>query len=1025
LLSHHCSLYASTTHPLGCQIIHPPWEGGIRYRGLTRDQVKAINFLPVDYEIEYVCRGEREVVGPKVRKCLANGSWTDMDTPSRCVRICSKSYLTLENGKVFLTGGDLPALDGVRVDFRCDPDFHLVGSSRSICSQGQWSTPKPHCQGTLPSETQASALPVFSMDRCGRGLGIRPGKLGASGNSSLIPVFPAASESNATLSYPCPPRHEARGPFCPGGVAAASSGCDGGRERRAVYIGALFPMSGGWPGGQACQPAVEMALEDVNSRRDILPDYELKLIHHDSKCDPGQATKYLYELLYNDPIKIILMPGCSSVSTLVAEAARMWNLIVLSYGSSSPALSNRQRFPTFFRTHPSATLHNPTRVKLFEKWGWKKIATIQQTTEVFTSTLDDLEERVKEAGIEITFRQSFFSDPAVPVKNLKRQDARIIVGLFYETEARKVFCEVYKERLFGKKYVWFLIGWYADNWFKIYDPSINCTVDEMTEAVEGHITTEIVMLNPANTRSISNMTSQEFVEKLTKRLKRHPEETGGFQEAPLAYDAIWALALALNKTSGGGSRSGVRLEDFNYNNQTITDQIYRAMNSSSFEGVSGHVVFDASGSRMAWTLIEQLQGGSYKKIGYYDSTKDDLSWSKTDKWIGGTPPADQTLVIKTFRFLSQKLFISVSVLSSLGIVLAVVCLSFNIYNSHVRYIQNSQPNLNNLTAVGCSLALAAVFPLGLDGYHIGRNQFPFVCQARLWLLGLGFSLGYGSMFTKIWWVHTVFTKKEEKKEWRKTLEPWKLYATVGLLVGMDVLTLAIWQIVDPLHRTIETFAKEEPKEDIDVSILPQLEHCSSRKMNTWLGIFYGYKGLLLLLGIFLAYETKSVSTEKINDHRAVGMAIYNVAVLCLITAPVTMILSSQQDAAFAFASLAIVFSSYITLVVLFVPKMRRLITRGEWQSEAQDTMKTGSSTNNNEEEKSRLLEKENRELEKIIAEKEERVSELRHQLQSRQQLRSRRHPPTPPDPSGGLPRGPPEPPDRLSCDGSRVHLLYK
>lgn len=372
------------------------------------------------------------------------------------------------------------------------------------------------------------------------------------------------------------------------------------------------------------------------------------------------------------------------------------------------------------------------------------------------------------------------------------------------------------------------------------------------------------------------------------------------------------------------------------------------------------------------------------------------------------------------------------------------------------YIQNSQPNLNNLTAVGCSLALAAVFPLGLDGYHIGRSQFPFVCQARLWLLGLGFSLGYGSMFTKIWWVHTVFTKKEEKKEWRKTLEPWKLYATVGLLVGMDVLTLAIWQIVDPLHRTIETFAKEEPKEDIDVSILPQLEHCSSKKMNTWLGelwsfavssdvqpratvggdspicvwpapesIFYGYKGLLLLLGIFLAYETKSVSTEKINDHRAVGMAIYNVAVLCLITAPVTMILSSQQDAAFAFASLAIVFSSYITLVVLFVPKMRRLITRGEWQSEAQDTMKTGSSTNNNEEEKSRLLEKENRELEKIIAEKEERVSELRHQLQSRQQLRSRRHPPTPPDPSGGLPRGPSEPPDRLSCDGSRVHLLYK
>ena len=65
--------------------------------------------------------------------------------------------------------------------------------------------------------------------------------------------------------------------------------------------------------------------------------------------------------------------------------------------------------------------------------------------------------------------------------------------------------QVYKEKLYGKKYVWFLIGWYADNWFRIKDPAINCTAAEMAEAVEGHVTTEIVMLNPENTRSISNM----------------------------------------------------------------------------------------------------------------------------------------------------------------------------------------------------------------------------------------------------------------------------------------------------------------------------------------------------------------------------------------------------------------------------------------------------------------------------------------------------------------------------------------
>lgn len=74
-------------------------------------------------------------------------------------------------------------------------------------------------------------------------------------------------------------------------------------ERRAVYIGALFPMSGGWPGGQACQPAVEMALEDVNSRRDILPDYELKLIHHDSKVAPAMGAGGMWGLGEQGPTK--------------------------------------------------------------------------------------------------------------------------------------------------------------------------------------------------------------------------------------------------------------------------------------------------------------------------------------------------------------------------------------------------------------------------------------------------------------------------------------------------------------------------------------------------------------------------------------------------------------------------------------------------------------------------------------------------------------------------------------------------
>ncbi|XP_078721635.1 gamma-aminobutyric acid type B receptor subunit 1-like isoform X7 [Lampetra fluviatilis] len=842
--------FAATTRAnatLGCSKMDPPPYAGIRYMGLSYRQVQLMRLMPIRYEIEYVCKAGREIQGPHVRKCLPNGTWSDMGTETKCLRMCPEMPPDFSNGRAEIVEGNARATEGTHIEYSCDEGYRLVGPPALYCTKaGVWDGSIPHCVEEVNTFQYSQHTKVVSKT--------------------------------------------------PGGKAA----------KQALYIGGLFPMSGSWPGGQACKPAAMMALDDVNRKRDLLPDYELKLIETDSMCMPGHATKILYDLLYYGPIKIVLMPGCSSVSTLVAEAARMWNLIVLSYGSSSPALSNRQRFPTFFRTHPSATLHNPTRVHLFKTWGWTRIATIQQTAEVFTSTLADLEERVKEAGIEINVRQSFLSDPSVAVKNLK--------------------------------------------------------------------------------------TSNEFIERLKERLPKRHNETGGIQEAPLAYDAIWALALALDRTVRELAKTGLMLADFNYTNKAITDEFYKSLNLSSFSGVSGQVVFDASGSRMAWTLIEQLQDGKYVKIGYYDSSSNNISWFNAEKWIGGSPPPDRTKVVEQFRYLSQGLYISVCVLATVGIILGLLCLSFNVYNRQIRYVQNSKPGLNNMTVVGCVLALSAVFPLGLDGLHISMATFPFVCQLRVWLISMGFSLAYSSMFTKIWWVHTASIKKSETKEKTKIsqeFEDWKLYAMAGGFLLTDAIFILIWQVVHPLHRTIEDFIQEKREGEEDIYIWSRLEHCSSFKIMTWLGVFYGYKGVLLLLGIFLAYETKSMYAEKINDHRAVGMAIYNVAILCMITAPVTMILTSQQDASFVFTSLAIIFSSFITLAVLFLPKMRRILLRNEHPAETSEPSNVPSTTPAVDV-KAQQLEEENKELQKLITEKEERVRELRRQIIEQKQLRERK-----------------------------------
>lgn len=48
------------------------------------------------------------------------------------------------------------------------------------------------------------------------------------------------------------------------------------------------------------------------------------------QCRPGLGTKVLYKLLYQEPTKMMVLSGCSIVSTFVAQAAKMWNLVVVS-----------------------------------------------------------------------------------------------------------------------------------------------------------------------------------------------------------------------------------------------------------------------------------------------------------------------------------------------------------------------------------------------------------------------------------------------------------------------------------------------------------------------------------------------------------------------------------------------------------------------------------------------------------------------------------------------------------------------
>ncbi|KAH3825000.1 hypothetical protein DPMN_126862 [Dreissena polymorpha] len=86
---------------------------------------------------------------------------------------------------------------------------------------------------------------------------------------------------------------------------------------------------------------------------------------------------------------------------------------------------------------------------------------------------------------------------------------------------------------------------------------------------------------------------------------------------------------------------------------------------------------------------------------------------------------------------------------------------------------------------------------------------------------------------------------------------------------------------------------------------------------------YVYKGLLLAFGTFLAWETRNVTVEELNDSRNIGACIYSVVVVCLIGVPLQHILPTDQiNPAYVLETCILLFSTTTCACVIFLPKVR-------------------------------------------------------------------------------------------------------
>ncbi|XP_071847292.1 gamma-aminobutyric acid type B receptor subunit 1-like [Apostichopus japonicus] len=689
-----------------------------------------------------------------------------------------------------------------------------------------------------------------------------------------------------------------------------------------LFIGGLFPLSGTpFAGnGNIDRRVACLALERINAMQ-FIPDYNLVMYYNDSQCHPGIAVDALYDQLYRRPnMMMFLGCSCSEVSKRAAMILPYWNTVMLSYASTSVALSERDYYKTFFRTAVPDSSHNAARAAFIRHFGWNTVATLMQDQELFSLAQIKLDEYFRMyTNLSLVLTKNFVEDPYEQIQELKDKDVRIIIGSFQETTARRVFCEAYKQNMYGGQYVWFLLGWYQREWWRMGNDT-GCTVEQLDQAVEGYFSVDMMDINMNNDKLISEQTVDEFIKQLSDLGVHHVDST----HAPQTYDAVWTIAVTLRTLIENTNTS---LEYFSYENQAWKDEIMGYLSRLHFNGVSGKVSFIGP-DRNGITVFRQNQEGNMTRVALYFPENGTLCFdcegTKPIKWKDNRIPIDKLRVIDHYILIHPSAFLIMTVLASIGIVVAIVFLSFNVKYRKTKYIKLSSPNLNNILVVGCILVYTAIIFCGFESHRVGLHFYTPLCTIRIGLLLVGFTLAFGSMFVKTYRVYHIITHATSRVIKRKMLHESTLFLMIGVLLVIDAAILIVWLIIDPMERQEKRLPRMRKNDT--TYFVPIIEVCSSDNQNTWLVIIYVYKGLLLLFGVFLAWETRKVKIPALNDSHYIVVCVYNVLIMSVLAVIINNFVTQGDQVTFSYVLLAlcILTMTTATLCLLFVPKLHAI-----------------------------------------------------------------------------------------------------
>ena len=701
--------------------------------------------------------------------------------------------------------------------------------------------------------------------------------------------------------------------------------------------------------GEELISAAQLAVDKINKRGDILPDYVLELIPANTEtCNQSMVTEALGNFVrqVTGDLKIMGVVGmvCSTVTQTVSPLAGRpgIGLLQISAGAISPVFASEDEYPHLFRMISSSAIYNDAVLELMNTFQWKRISMVRDTILIqHTTTADDFVAKIEGRNESKLVLLGDVSPtyPTSPVKSLLPKAAKIIYASVTATEARELLCESYQRNLRWPEFVWFF---HDLSFEELMGSTENCSNDTMLRAVEGVFMLQYRFQPNPNTTLVSGQSYGEYLMELQNRTGRKgilyqpddcqwPLDAGSgmctkcCQHANALHDSIWAFALALNNLTS--AEFGTYESELDKSNMTTL--VERKLRTIHFSGTLGDIAFSDEREVVTIVDISHVREGKVIYVGHYNPLTGNVTV------LNQLPMIPKDNFEEHIHELPLGLLIATLVLAAVLFVFTTVVLVLFIYYWNKPSIKATSPSLSILILAGCYMLYIGCSFAGAREF-IDFKYFGSLCQAQLWFCVIGLQIIYSALLMRLLRIYRIFffSFKKLGKLWSN---PAMLVFTF-ILVSVAILLMILWSVLEPLvtvyQPSVFNPTSNPPQYIVRVA-------CSGREVIVWLSLaMYGVNGVTVLAVAVLAILTRKVHLESFKDTKEVNAFVFS-TVLCLcLWLPYLYVFTYWHRvpvASYIFSVFAYFVIPFLCKVFLFVPKLlsashekrRKLATRSE------------------------------------------------------------------------------------------------